>query len=120
MRKFVAVLIVGLVTAAAAAPEFAASETVTGEVISLSCYFQNKANVGRAGAVCAHATVKWEGNPVGLLTAAGKVYQLAGKVVANNNAPMVPFLGQQVTITGEVSEKQGMTMLTADAVKAAK
>ncbi len=89
-------------------------------MISLSCYFQNPANVGAAGAVCAWATVKYEGNPVGLLTADKKVYQLAGGVVANNNARMVPFLGKVVTITGEVTEARGhMMVLRASDVKPA-
>jgi hypothetical protein len=99
---------------------FAKNETVTGQVISLSCYYQNHANVGQAGMVCAWATVKYEGNPVGLLTADGKVYQLAGDLVANNNAKMVPFLGRTVTITGDVTEARGhILMLTASEVKAA-
>jgi hypothetical protein len=111
MRKFIAVLIVGLCVGASA---FAKTDTVTGEVISLSCYFQNKANVGNAGMVCALATVKYEGNPVGLLTADGTVYQLAGGLVANNNAKMVPYLSHTVTITGDVSEtKEHMLVITA-------
>jgi hypothetical protein len=120
MRRSVAVLMVGLFAAAWAAPAFAKTETVTGEVISLSCYFQNKANVGTAGMICAIATVKWEGNPAGLLTAAGKVYQLAGGLVAKNNAKVVPLLGHTVTVTGDVYEKNGMTMIAADDAKMVK
>ncbi len=119
MRKSVALLIVAvaLSVAAWAAPAFAKTETVTGEVISLSCYFQNKKNVGQAGMICAIATVKWEGNPAGLLTADGKVYQLAGGLVANNNARIVPHLGHTVTVTGDVYEKNGMMMISADDAK---
>ena len=119
MRKSVALLIVAvaLSVAAWAAPAFAKTETVTGEVISLSCYFQNKKNVGQAGMICAIATVKWEGNPAGLLTADGKVYQLAGGLVANNNARIVPHLGHTVTVTGDVYEKNGMMMIAADDAK---
>jgi hypothetical protein len=102
------------------APIFGATETVTGEVISLSCYFQNPANVGPAGMVCAWATVKYEGNPVGILTTDKKVYQLAGGLVANNNAKMVPFLGKIVTITGVVTQERGnIMMLTANDAKLA-
>ena len=120
MQK-VAGLLVGLCVVWSAAPAFANTETVTGEVISLSCYFQNKANVGRAGLVCALATVKYEGNPVGLLTSDGKVYQLAGGLVANNNAKMVPFLSHVVTITGEVSEtREHLMVMTADEAKLVK
>ena len=119
MRKSVALLIVAvaLSVAAWAAPAFAKTETVTGEVISLSCYFQNKKNVGQAGMICAIATVKWEGSPAGLLTADGKVYQLAGGLVANNNARIVPHLGHTVTVTGDVYEKNGMMMISADDAK---
>ena len=84
--KGIAVLVVGLCVGASIVPAFAKTETLTGEVISLSCYLQNKANVGRAGMVCAIATVKNEGNPAGLLTADGKVYQITGGLVANNPA----------------------------------
>lgn len=115
MRKVIAVLIAMLCLGALAERAFAKTETVTGEVISLSCYFQNKANVGQAGMICALATVKYEGNPVGLLTADGKVYQLAGGLIANNNAKMVPYLGHTVTITGEVSEARGHVLMLAAA-----
>jgi hypothetical protein len=120
MWRSVAVLMAALFAAAWAAPAFAKTETVTGEVISLSCYFQNKANVGTAGMICAIATVKWEGNPAGLLTAAGKVYQLAGGLVAKNNAKVVPLLGHTVTVTGDVYEKNGITMIAADDAKMVK
>src|SRR5207244_7399734 len=108
MRKHVALLLAGLCFVTWAAPLFAATETVTGEVVSLSCYFQNKKNVGKAGLLCAQATVKYEANPVGLVTADGKVYQFAGGLVANNNAKVVPLLSHTVTVTGEISKKAGI------------
>ena len=120
MRRCVRVLIVALSVGAWIAPAFAKIESVTGEVISLSCYFQNKANVGKAGMICAIATVKYEGNPAGILTADGKVYQLAGGLVANNNAKVVPLLGLTVTVTGEVSERGGTTTMTTDEAKVVK
>lgn len=108
-------LLAGTPADAAPAPAAAGAQSVTGEVISLSCYFQDKKNVGQAGLMCATATVKYEGNPPGLLTADGKVYQLAGGLVANNNAKVVPRLGHTVTITGQISEARGhMLMITAD------
>ena len=120
MRKTLFAAIAGLGLVAWTAPGFAKTETVTGQVISLSCYYQNHANVGQAGMVCAWATVKYEGNPVGLLTLDGKVYQLAGAVVANNNAKIVPFLGKTVSITGDVTEGRGHILtLTASEAKLA-
>ena len=117
MRKYTAFLLLMLTAGMLAAPVFAATETVTGEVVSLSCYFQNKKNVGKAGLLCAQATVKYEANPVGLVTADGKVYQLAGGLVANNNAKVVPLLSHTVTVTGEVSKKAGIMVITADEAK---
>ena len=120
MRKHSALLFAGLCLGTLlqwAAPAIAATETVTGEVVSLSCYFQNKKNVGKAGLLCAQATVKYEANPVGLVTADGKVYQLAGGLVANNNARVVPLLSHKVTVTGEVSKKAGILVISADEAK---
>jgi hypothetical protein len=120
MRYVMTGLVVALLFVGLTRSTSATTETISGEVISLSCYFQNPANVGPAGAVCAWATVKYEGNPVGILTADKKVYQLAGGLVANNNARMVPFLGKTVTITGDVTESRGhVMMLTANDVKPA-
>jgi hypothetical protein len=95
--------------AGAAAPV----ETVTGELISVWCYIQNRQNVGEAGYLCALADLKWEGNPPGILTSGGKVYQLAGTVLGENNAKVLTQIGRRVTITGEVTGKDGVRVLTA-------
>src|SRR5260370_42322388 len=81
-------LTVGIGGSVAAAPV-----TVTGQVIDLYCYSRDNKATGmdhRDGRECALACIKWEGQPVGLLTADGKVYQLAGAVVAGNNAKVAP------------------------------
>jgi hypothetical protein len=96
----------------ATVPAFAETATVTGEIVSVSCYLQSK-NVGKAGFVCAIGDVKWEGNPPGLLTADGKLYELTGPLVANNNAKVVPHIGHKVTISGEVTTHDGMMLLSA-------
>ena len=124
MRKAVAVLVGALcVVAAWTALPLAKTETVTGQVVDLVCYARNKANTGSdhdQGFACAQACVKWEGNPVGLVTADGKVYQFAGDLVANNNAKAVPLLSHTVTVTGDVTEKDGMMMLAASDAKVIK
>jgi hypothetical protein len=94
-----------------AAPLFAAPETLTGEVISLSCYTNDKTEIGRKGYTCALATIKWEGNPAGLLTADGKVYQISGGLTANNNEKLWALIGHTVTISGEVSQRPGLLPL---------
>jgi hypothetical protein len=93
------------------------TETVTGKVVDLVCYARNKANTGLdhdAGRVCAIACVKWEGNPAGIVTAEGKAYQLTGGVLGKNNAKIAEHLTHTVTVAGNVYEKDGMTMLSAD------
>jgi hypothetical protein len=96
-------------------------ETVTGQVVDLYCFEPStKANSGmdhRQGRECAMACAKWEGQPVGILTADGKVYQLAGGLVANNNANIAPHVSHTVTISGDVVEKDGVQMLTASDLK---
>jgi hypothetical protein len=121
MRRSVAALVgvlaVGGVVAWIA-PASATPATVTGQVVDLVCYARNKANTGLdhdEGRACAMACVKWEGNPVGVVTADGKVYQLTGDITANNNTKVAPLLAKTVTVTGDVSEKDGMTMLSANA-----
>ena len=118
MRTLVAVLVGGLcITACTSA--LAKTETVTGQVVDLVCYARNNANTGLDhddARVCAIACVKWEGNPVGIVTADGKAYQFAGGLVANNNAKIVPHLAHTVTVTGDVTEKDGMMMLSANDV----
>ena len=118
MRKAVVVLISGLLVSACSSA-FAKTETVTGQVIDLYCYTLNKADVGmdhRSGRECAWACVKYEGQPVGLLTADGKVYQLAGGLVANNNAKIAPHVTHTVTVTGNVTELDGMPVIAANDV----
>lgn len=95
----------------AVAHVFAAPQAITGEVISLSCYTNDKTEIGRKGYTCALATIKWEGNPAGLLTPDGKVYQIAGSLTANNNEKLWALIGHTVTITGELVARPGLTTL---------
>lgn len=93
------------------------TETVTGKVIDLVCYAKNNANTELDhddGRVCAIACIKWEGNPAGLVTADGKVYQLTGGVLGKNNIKIAEHIAHTVTVTGNVYEKDGMTMLSSD------
>ena len=100
----------------------ATSQTITGRVVALSYYGQNRSRPG-AGVdqplAAARASVKWEGMPAGIVTSDGKAYQVAGGLAANNNAKIVEFLGQTVTVTGEVSEMHGMIVISADSAKLA-
>ena len=67
----------------------------------------------------ARASVVWEGMPAGIVTSDGRAYQVIGGLAANNNAKIARFLGQTVTVTGNVSERHGMMTISADSAKAA-
>ena len=121
MRKYAVVIVAfvaGLTLFGLAAPAPQNPQTVTGRVIDLYCYSRDKAATGMDhpdGRMCAWACVKYEGQPVGLLTADGKVYQLTGPIVAGNNVKVAPHLTHVVTVTGEVTDRDGiMTISAAD------
>jgi hypothetical protein len=106
-----------------AAPAFAATETVTGQIIDRGCYTMNKANTGvdhqmPKGDVkdCAIDCAK-KGRPLALLTTDGKVYTIAGALAAENNAKLVAHVSHTVAITGDVVTKDGTMTITADALK---
>jgi hypothetical protein len=94
-----------------------ATVTVTGELISVWCYIQSARNVGDAGYLCALADLKWEANPPGVLTADGKVYQLAGSALGENNSKILAYIGKTVTATGDVVEKDGVRIMNASELK---
>jgi hypothetical protein len=106
-------LVVALV-AAAILPMRAATASVTGQVVDLACYMLEKSNTGIThrgrGYACAQACAK-EGFQVGLVTGDGKVYSISGGLAANKNAKLVPHMGHVVTITGDLSEKNGMMVI---------
>ncbi len=125
MRQLLAVLILGASLAAFALPASAATQTITGRLIDQSCYKDNHSNVfadhempdgepvARGCAVsCAKA-----GQPVALLTSDGKVFIVVGAFAADNNAKLVPYMTQTVTLTGDVSEKAGAATIAATDLK---
>jgi hypothetical protein len=120
MRKL-ALTLLGLAIVASSAPAMPKTDTVTGQLVDLYCYNpETKENAGmdhRQGRECAAACAKWEGQPVGLVAPDGKLYQLAGELVANNNAKVAPHITHTVTITGDVVEKAGILTLTASDLK---
>jgi hypothetical protein len=124
MHKSAAVLVGTLLVTTIVRPVFGNIESVTGQLIDIACYSQNKedtANRHRGkGSICAQACAR-EGFAVGLLTTDGKLYQVMGELAANSNAKLVPHMGRAVTITGEVEEKDGeMVILGSDDLKMVK
>jgi hypothetical protein len=120
MRKIAVMFLVALfVIGALVVRVFGAAQTVTGQLIDLACYWQDKSTVNphHGWALdCAQACAR-EGFAVGVLTPDGKVYQVTGDLAARNNAKLLPHMTQTVTITGDISEKSGQLMIAGTAIK---
>ncbi len=106
------------VAAFASGMEGGKSITVKGEIVDLACYLDHGAS-GAKHQQCALTCLK-NGEPMGLLTADGKVYLL---LADHQNAKPFDeakgFASQQVEVTGPEAAKAGMTGLTVVSVKKA-
>ena len=123
MQKiFAGVTALGFIVALSG-PAFAKTETVTGQLVDLSCYTMDKANTTVAhkgmGETCAEACAK-KGQPVALVTSDGKVYQVAGELAAEKNAKLVGHMSHTVEITGDVTMAGDKMTITSGALKMVK
>jgi hypothetical protein len=122
MRRVLAGFAAAAFVMALGAPAFAATETVTGRVIDQTCYTKDKTNTGadhkmpQDMAGCAAMCAK-KGMPMALLTTDGKVYTIAGGLAAEMNAKLVPHVNHIVTVTGDVTTKNGANTITAAELK---
>jgi hypothetical protein len=93
------------------------SKTVNGEILDMKCYMNSGAH-GMGHRNCALTCID-EGAPMGILTDDGKVYLLVED--SKNSDPYEAakkYAGEQVTLTGTVSEKGGLDALIVTDVKA--
>ena len=123
MRQLLAGLMVAAFVVAAGASAFAATQTITGQLIDQSCYTMDKSNTGVDHKMpkgdtkdCAIACAKG-GKPVALLTSDGKVYTVMGDLAAEKNAKLVPHMSHTVALTGDVTENGGKMMIAATNLK---
>jgi type 1 fimbria pilin len=123
MRKILAVVAAAAFVMALGAPAFAATETVKGQIVDQACYKMDKTNTGVDHKMpkgdtkdCAIGCAK-AGRPLALLTADGKVYEIAGGLAADKNAKLIPHVAHTVEITGDVMDHGGSMMITADSLK---
>ena len=122
MRRMFAGLTVAAFVLALGAPLLAKTETVKGKIVDVGCYKMDKSNTGNTHKMpkemteCAVGCAK-EGKPMAILTEDGKVYELTGGLAADKNAKIIPHISHTVEVTGEVTEKDGKTTISADALK---
>jgi hypothetical protein len=103
-RVLLAGLLVAGVSVAAQEPVIkrSAPMTMTGEIVEISCY-KTKGVAGGTGAAhvdCAKICILEKGAQVGILTDGDGLFKIWGPMAANKYAKVMPFLGQQVEITG--------------------
>ena len=123
MRRVLAGFTAAAFVLALAAPALATTETVKGQIVDVACYKMDKSNTGKDHKMpkgdttdCAISCAK-AGRPMALLTADGKVYELAGGLAAEKNAKIVAHISHTVEVTGDVTEKDGKMIITSDALK---
>jgi hypothetical protein len=76
--------------------------TMTGEIVDISCY-KSKGVAGGTGAAhvdCAKICVLEKGAQVGILTDGDGLFKIWGPMAANKYAKVMPYIGQQVEISG--------------------
>jgi hypothetical protein len=123
VRKVCAALTVAVFVLALGAVAFAATQTISGQLIDQTCYKMNSSNTGvdhkmPSGDVkdCATTCARM-GRPLALLTADGKVYTVTGDLAANSNAKLVPHMSHKVELTGDVTETGGTMTIAATSLK---
>lgn len=123
MRQFFAACAAAAFLIALSAPAFAKTETVKGQIVDEACYKMDKSNTGNDHKMpkgdqkeCATACAKM-GQPLALLTADGKVYEIAGALAADKNAKLIPHISHTVEITGDVMDHDGKMMISSDSLK---
>jgi hypothetical protein len=99
-----------------AVPALPENKTVSGQLIDVGSYAEGRPASEYSGV---HArALSLEGFDIGVLTSDGKVYHITGAYHAQNNAKLFPLmLTKSVTVTGEVTEKDGQMMIDATDVK---
>jgi type 1 fimbria pilin len=90
------------------------SVTITGELVDTACALKK----GDAHAACAMACAK-RGQAQGIMTS-DAIYTVAtGDYTANNNAKLLDFVAKKVTVTGDVTEKDGQKTIAIKSIKLA-
>ena len=90
-------------------------KTVTGEILDMECYMNSGAH-GPDHKECAASCIS-RGEPVGILADDGKVYLLIKGKDAAGFAEAKKHAGEMVTVTGTLSEKNGVQALIVTEVK---
>lgn len=124
---FAAATIAFGVTIAAQEPVISRSApmTLTGEVVEISCYKQKgvAAGTGAAHVECAKLCVKTKNTALGILSDGDGLFRLWGITAQDKYAKLLPYIGQNVVITGTevvLSNNYDVRSFDVQTIKAAK
>jgi hypothetical protein len=93
------------------------SETITGEVIDLSCYLANgQEGRGPEHKECAIMCAK-AGSALAILTESGVVYFPVSPMGKNNNGKLLDYVGDNVEVTGMVVTQSGINGIKIQSIK---
>lgn len=93
------------------------SETITGEVIDLSCYLANgQEGRGPEHKECAIMCAK-AGSALAILTESGIVYFPVSPMGKNNNGKLLDYVGDNVEVTGLVVTQSGINGIKIQSIK---
>lgn len=96
----------------------AKTTTFEGQVVGLNCYLSMGTH-GASAKACQTACVK-NGDPVGILTKSGRVYLATIGRAKPANSLLLPYMEQEVEVTGVVHGRNGMWLVNVDKVEPAK
>ncbi len=99
--------------------------TLTGEVVDISCYKQKgvRDGTGASHVECARMCILTKGAALGILSDGDGLFRLWGTMAADKYAKLLPFVGQQVEITGTevvLSNNYDVRSFDVATIKAAK
>jgi type 1 fimbria pilin len=120
MRKMLSFIAAAAFVASMSLPAFAQnSVTITGELVDTACALKKgEGGKGEAHAACAMACAK-KGLAQGIMTSDAIYNVAAGEYTANNNAKLLDFVAKKVTVTGDVTEKDGQKTIAIKSIKLA-
>jgi predicted lipoprotein with Yx(FWY)xxD motif len=116
MRIVSAFALAALCAVVSSAPAHAAVVTVKGEVVDIACATTKGAAGKNDGHSACALTCARNGDPVGVLTD-DTIYEVTGDFTANRNAKLLDFVAKSVTITGEVTERDGKKLLNIKTIR---
>ncbi len=97
----------------------AATTRITGTVVDIACFVGHE-STGAKHAKCAEVCAR-SGNPLAIYDATAKLLYLPVSMDHKNpNTKLLPFIEQNVTVTGKVMEKGGLKGIAIDSVQPAK